>query len=42
MERKHEVLINILKDIASEYPDIRNEILRRLSEVTSGVIIVDN
>ena len=42
MERKHEVLINILKDIASEYPNIRDEILRRLSEVTSGVIIVDN
>lgn len=42
MERKHEVLINILKDIASNYPEIRNEILRRLSEVSGGVIIVDN
>lgn len=42
MERKHEVLINILKDIASNHPEIRNEILRRLSEASGGVVIVDN
>lgn len=42
MERKHEVLINILKEIASKYPNIRDEILRRLSQVSDGVIIVDN
>lgn len=42
MERKHEVLINILKEIASKHPEIRNEILRRLSEASNGVIIVDN
>jgi hypothetical protein len=42
MERKHEILISILKDIASKYPNIRDEILKRLSEVSNGVIIVDN
>jgi len=42
MERKHEILISILKDIASKYPDVRDEILKRLSEVSNGVIIVDN
>ena len=42
MERKHEVLINILKDIASNHPEIRNEILKRLSEASGGVVIVDN
>jgi hypothetical protein len=33
IERKQDVLVNILKDIASEYPQIRDEIMRRLSEV---------
>jgi hypothetical protein len=42
MERKHEILISILKDIASKHPNIRDEILKRLSEVSNGVIIVDN
>lgn len=42
MERKHEILISILKDVATKYPNVREEILRRLSEVTSGVTIVDN
>jgi len=36
IERKQEVLINILRDIASEYPQIRDEIMRRLSEVSNG------
>lgn len=35
LERKQEVLVNILKDIASDYPEIRDEIMRRLSEVSS-------
>ena len=34
VERKQEVLVNILKDIASEYPQIRDEIMRRLSAVS--------
>jgi len=42
MEEKHQILINILKDIASKHPEIRNEIMSRLSEATDGVIIVDN
>lgn len=42
MERKHEILINILKDVASNHPEIRNEILKKLSDATSGVIIIDN
>jgi len=33
IERKQEVLVNILKDIASEHPEIRDEIMRRLSSV---------
>lgn len=43
MERKHEILINILKDIASKYPNVRTEILERLAEINrSEVIIIDN
>jgi len=42
MEEKHEILINILKDIASKHPEIRNEIMSKLSAATDGVIIVDN
>lgn len=34
IERKQEVLVNILKDIASEYPQVRDEIMRRLSSVS--------
>lgn len=42
MERKHEIIINILKEIATKYPAIRTEILSRLSEVSSGVIVIDS
>lgn len=44
MERKHEILINILKDIAANYPTVRNEILTRLSEVTktNEVVVIDS
>jgi hypothetical protein len=34
IERKQEVLVSILKDIASEYPQVRDEIMRRLSAVS--------
>lgn len=34
IERKQEILVNILKDIASEHPEIRNEIMRRLSSIS--------
>ena len=33
IERKQDILVNILKDIASEHPEIRDEIMRRLSRV---------
>ena len=33
IERKQDILVNILKDIASEHPQIRDEIMRRLSLV---------
>lgn len=34
IERKQDVLIGILRDIASEYPQVRDEIMRRLSAVS--------
>lgn len=34
LEERQQVLIGILKDIASEHPEIRDEIMRRLSEAT--------
>jgi hypothetical protein len=33
IEKKQEVLMSILRDIASEYPQIRDEIMRRLSDI---------
>jgi hypothetical protein len=33
VERKQDILVNILRDIAAEHPDIRDKIMRRLSEV---------
>ena len=33
IEKKQEVLMGILRDIASEYPQVRDEIMRRLSEI---------
>lgn len=34
IEERQEILIGILKDVASKYPEIRDEIMRRLSEAT--------
>lgn len=34
IERKQDVLVGILKDIAAEYPQIRDEIMKRLSLVS--------
>jgi len=42
MERKQSVLISILKEVASKHPEIREEIMRRLSEVQTEVIVIDN
>jgi hypothetical protein len=33
IEHKQEILMSILKDIASEYPQIRDEIMKRLSSI---------
>lgn len=40
MEHKHEIIIGILKDIASKYPNIRTEIMTRLQAVTTEAIVV--
>jgi hypothetical protein len=40
IERKQEVLVNILKDIASEHPEVRDEIMRRLSSVAKDNEVV--
>lgn len=37
IERKQEILVNILKDIASEHPEVRDKIMHRLSEASSRV-----
>jgi sugar-specific transcriptional regulator TrmB len=42
MERKQDVLMKILKEVASKYPEVREEIMRRLSEVQTEVIVIDN
>jgi hypothetical protein len=34
IERKQEILVGILRDVAAEYPQIRDEIMRRLSDVS--------
>ena len=36
-EHKQEILIKILKDVAKDYPDVRREIMKRLSQIT-GII----
>jgi hypothetical protein len=33
IERNQEVLKGVLRDIASEYPEVRDEIMRRLSQI---------
>jgi hypothetical protein len=41
-ERKQELIMDILKDIASKYPNIRNEVMMRLTEISgaSGEAVV--
>jgi len=34
IERKQEVLVGILRDIATEHPEVRDKIMKRLSEVS--------
>lgn len=40
IERKQDVLVNILKDIAAEHPEIRDEIMRRLSSVAKDKEVI--
>lgn len=45
IEHRQEILVGILKDIASEYPQVRDEIMRRLSLIAKdgeAVTIVHN
>lgn len=45
IERKQDILVGILRDVASEYPQIRDEIMRRLSDVSKEkevITIVQN
>ena len=36
IEKRQDILMGILKDIAAEYPEIRDKIMRRLSEASRG------
>lgn len=40
IEKRQEVLVLILKDIASEYPEVRDEIMRRLSSIAKDNEVV--
>ena len=35
IERRQEILVQILKDIATEHPEVRDKIMRRLSDASS-------
>lgn len=36
IEKRQDILMSILKDIASEYPQVRDEIMRRLSSIAKN------
>ena len=36
IERRQDILKNILKDVAAEHPEVRDKIMRRLSEVSTN------
>lgn len=40
IEKRQEVLMSILKDIASEYPEVRDEIMRRLSSISKDKEVI--
>jgi NADH:ubiquinone oxidoreductase subunit E len=35
IERRQEILMNILKDVAAEHPEVRDKIMKRLSDASS-------
>jgi hypothetical protein len=36
IEKRQDILMNILKDVAAEHPEVRDKIMRRLSEASRG------
>lgn len=40
IEHRQEILMNILKDIASEHPEIRDKIMRRLSDAAKETEVI--
>lgn len=46
IERKQDILVGILRDIAAEYPQVRDEIMRRLSSFSANtrevITVVNN
>jgi ACT domain-containing protein len=40
IERNQDILKNILRDIATEHPEVRDKIMRRLSEVSKEKEVV--
>jgi hypothetical protein len=45
IERKQEVLVGILREMASEHPEVRDKIMQRLSDVSKErevITIVNN
>lgn len=40
IERRQDILKDILKDIAAEYPEIRDKIMRRLSEIAKDQEVI--
>ena len=40
IEKRQDILMNILKDIAAEHPEIRDKIMRRLSEASKETEVV--
>ncbi|NDB87269.1 MAG: hypothetical protein EB127_31995, partial [Alphaproteobacteria bacterium] len=40
IEKRQDILMNILKDIATEHPEIRDKIMRRLSDASKNEEVI--
>jgi hypothetical protein len=40
IEKRQDILMNILKDIAAEHPEIRDKIMRRLSDASRNEEVI--
>ena len=40
IENRQDILMNILKDVAAEHPEVRDKIMRRLSEASRGTEVI--